>query len=41
MPNFKNNKYFQTNDAPTFDQVFKPGTPTPSSGIYRCEVMRV
>ena len=37
MPNFKNGSFFNTNLAPEFDRVLTPGTPTPVSGIYRCD----
>jgi hypothetical protein len=37
MPNYKNNQYFNQNTSTAFDAVLTPGTPTPDSGIYRCE----
>jgi hypothetical protein len=37
MPNFKNSHYFNEITADSFDAIHPPGTPTPFSGIYRCE----
>ena len=37
MPNYKYSQFLRTNTSSTFDGVLTPGTPTPSSGIYRCE----
>jgi len=37
MPNYKNpNVFNQRPDDGNFDLIYKPGQPTPFSGIYRC-----
>jgi hypothetical protein len=37
MPNYQDSKYFHEKIADVFDKIHKPGDPTPTSGIYRCE----
>jgi hypothetical protein len=37
MPNYKDSTYFHERSSSGFDKIYKPGTPTPTSGIYRCE----
>lgn len=34
---YKYAKYLDTSDSDVFDEIHKPGDPTPHSGIYRCE----
>jgi hypothetical protein len=38
MAYFKHDKYFIRDNHSAFDQVLNPGTLTPFTGIYRCEV---
>ncbi len=38
MAQYKYASVVQLVDAPPFDTTYSPGTPTPFSGIYRCEV---
>jgi len=37
MAQYKYNSNLEQNQHQAFDQVLHPGTPTPYSGIYRCE----
>ena len=38
MAYYKHSKFFKADNSIHFDQTFSPGTHTPYSGIYRCEV---
>lgn len=37
MALYKNGNYLQQSTDAAFDAVHQPGSPTPHSGIYRCE----
>ena len=37
MALYKHQQFLQTSTHQVFDQLYQPGTPTPYSGIYRCE----
>jgi hypothetical protein len=38
MAYFKYHRYLNKSDHNVFDTLYEPGTTTPYSGIYRCEV---
>jgi hypothetical protein len=38
MAYYKHAKFFTEDKHTDFDQLFRPGTATPYSGVYRCEV---
>jgi hypothetical protein len=38
MTYYKHSQYFSQDNSADFDKTFAPGTPTPYSGVYRCEV---
>ena len=38
MAYYKHSRYLAVSDHDLFDKIFDPGTNTPYSGIYRCEV---
>lgn len=38
MAMYKRNELVRQNQSPAFDALHPPRTPTPFSGIYRCEV---
>jgi hypothetical protein len=38
MALYKNGNYLKKSESGTFDETYAPGTLTPFSGIYRCEV---